>query len=75
MRIVFYDAYHVIPYSTMKFQADTLSFDWILETVTFQLPIVFHLVFYQSNPKNLHATKGIPSIGVLRTYVQNFSSI
>jgi hypothetical protein len=44
MRILFYDAYHVIPHPPMKFQADTLSFGWILEVVTFQLPLVFHTI-------------------------------
>jgi len=43
MSIVFYDAYHAIPNLPIKFQDDTLSFGWILEVVTFQLPIVFHL--------------------------------
>jgi hypothetical protein len=41
--IVFYDSYNVIPHPPMNFQADTLSFDWILEVVTLRLLFVFHL--------------------------------
>ena len=48
MMILFYDAYHAIPHPPMKFQVDTLSFGWILEVVTFQPPIVFHLGFTYS---------------------------
>lgn len=43
MCFLFYDAYHVIPHPPMKFQADTPYFGWIVEVVTFQLPIVFNL--------------------------------
>ena len=53
MSIVFYDSYHVIPYPPMKFQADTLSFGWILEVVTFQLPLVFHTRFSCLKPHGL----------------------
>ena len=53
MRIVFYDAYHVIPHPPMKFHADTLSFGWILEVVTFQLPLAFHPGFSYSKPHGL----------------------
>ena len=53
IRIVFYDAYHAIPYPPMKFQDDTLSFGWILEVVTFQLPLIFHTIFYYLKPHGL----------------------
>ena len=43
MRIVFYYAYHIIAYPPIVFQDDTLYFGWILEVVTFQLPLVFNL--------------------------------
>ena len=53
MRIVFYDAYNVIPHPPMQCQVDTLSFDWILEVVTFRLPFVFHLGLSYSKPHGL----------------------
>ena len=53
MRIVFYDSYHAIPHPPMKFQVDTLYFGWILEVVTFQLPLIFHPGFSYSKPHAL----------------------
>ena len=61
IRILFYDAYHVIPHPPMKFQADTPSFGLILEVVTFKLPLVFHPVFYYSKPHGL-IPRGFPPL-------------
>ena len=53
MSIVFYDSYHVIPHHPMKFQVDTLSFGWILEVVTFELPLLFQPHFSFLKPHGL----------------------
>ena len=59
-RILFYDAYYVIPHPPMKFQANTLCFGWVLEVVTLWLPLVLHLVISHSKPLKFTWYQGYP---------------
>ena len=51
--IVLYDSYYVKNHPPNYFQVHIFLFDWVLGVVTFQLPLLFHLIFYYSKPNGL----------------------
>ena len=74
LKIMCYDSYHAITHLPMKFQPNTLSFGLVSKVVTFRLSPVFHIGFYCLKPHGFIWDWAVPSLGVLITHVQVFSS-